>query len=193
MNNLEVKQITVTDEFMASSVWQKYEEDIALEECAICEITDTISFFYQDLKLTIIHPDKEFSDDNINNNSIVIAADFGEFEILFTGDLELEGEEYVMQKYSKFLPADFLKVGHHGSKTASSCEFVSEVEPEFAFISTSLQNRFDFPHSKTISTFSYLNEKLFVSGRDGAVQVIVLEDKIIIKSFKSDKSYQKNL
>ncbi|MCF7793962.1 MAG: DNA internalization-related competence protein ComEC/Rec2 [Candidatus Cloacimonetes bacterium] len=189
LENLEVKSLVITDEFTGRKVWQRYQDEIDQEKCEIILITDTISFFYDDLTLEILHPDKDFHHENINNNSIVILADFGEFEVMFTGDLELEGEEYILQRYADFLPAEILKVGHHGSKTASSLEFVDHVHPQFAFISTSIQNRFDFPHSQTLSTFSYLEDKLFISGKDGAVQLLIDEDMVFIKSFLSEKKY----
>ncbi len=188
--NMEVKQLAVTDEFISHKVWLRYQEDIDLEDCEIITIIDTITFFIDDVRLKIIHPDREFSDNNINNNSIVIAAEFTDFNILFTGDLEEEGEHYLLQRYPQYLKSEFLKVGHHGSKTASSTAFISVVQPDFAFISTSLQNRFDFPHPETMITLSFLEDQLFIAGADGAVQVLIAENEKIVKTIKSNKIFQ---
>ncbi|MCG0041061.1 DNA internalization-related competence protein ComEC/Rec2, partial [Escherichia coli] len=58
-----------------------------------------------------------------NNRSIVIDAKLGNLRWLFTGDLEKEGEQRILKDFPN-LKADVLKVGHHGSKTSTSEEFV---------------------------------------------------------------------
>jgi competence protein ComEC len=193
LQQMDIKFLAITDEFINREVWLKFHDDIKNENCKIVTVSDTMSFYFKDFSLKIIHPDRKFYHENINNNSLVIRADFGEFEVLFTGDLELEGEEYLLQKYPSFLPADFLKVGHHGSKTACGQKFIDAVNPDFAFISTSLHNKFDFPHPRTLSTLSFLDNRLFISGRDGAVQLLINNDEVFIISFLSDKTFRLKL
>ena len=69
-----------------------------------------------------------------NNGSIVIDAKLGNLRWLFTGDLEKEGEQRILKDFPN-LKADVLKVGHHGSKTSTSEEFVQHLNPKVALVS----------------------------------------------------------
>ncbi|MBV9957863.1 MAG: MBL fold metallo-hydrolase, partial [Acidobacteria bacterium] len=79
-----------------------------------------------------------------NANSVVVRLDYGEFSMLLTGDAEEQTEERMMSK-SENLSAKVLKVGHHGSKYASSEGFLKAVKPEIALISDAENNRYGHP------------------------------------------------
>jgi competence protein ComEC len=169
-DKLNVKNFVITDEFIKSEVWQDLQTYYINEpKCQQIIIQDTLQFQTDDVKMTILHPDDNYSSDNINNMSIVMRLDYQQLSVLFTGDLEEEGEAYLISKYTDLLDVDFLKAGHHGSKTSSSLEFIQATSPEYAVISTSLHNRFNFPQPETLQSFSFLNDNLFITGKDGAV------------------------
>lgn len=94
-----------------------------------------------------LYPDK--AGEGGNDDSIVLKAELDDKVWLFTGDLEANGEMGILEQPIK---ADILKVGHHGSKTSSSKEFIQKVKPTFAVISCGLNNRFGHPHAETINT-----------------------------------------
>lgn len=94
-----------------------------------------------------LYPDK--AGEGGNDDSIVLKAVLDDKVWLFTGDLEANGEMGISEQPIK---ADILKVGHHGSKTSSSKEFIQKVKPTFAVISCGLNNRFGHPHAETINT-----------------------------------------
>ncbi|ELG6810653.1 DNA internalization-related competence protein ComEC/Rec2 [Listeria monocytogenes] len=94
-----------------------------------------------------LYPDK--AGEGGNDDSIVLKAVLDDKVWLFTGDLEANGEMSISEQSIK---ADILKVGHHGSKTSSSKEFIQKVKPTFAVISCGLNNRFGHPHEETINT-----------------------------------------
>ncbi|MCV79155.1 DNA internalization-related competence protein ComEC/Rec2 [Listeria monocytogenes] len=94
-----------------------------------------------------LYPDK--AGEGGNDDSIVLKAVLDDKIWLFTGDLEANGEMGISEQPIK---ADILKVGHHGSKTSSSKEFIQKVKPTFAVISCGLNNRFGHPHAETINT-----------------------------------------
>jgi competence protein ComEC len=97
-----------------------------------------------------------------NNDSLVLYAQIGGRTWLFTGDLEKEGEEELIKKYR--LEIDWLKVGHHGSKTSSSASFVKAIKPDFAVISAGVNNRYGHPHKEVMDTLA--NEKILVYRTD---------------------------
>lgn len=71
---------------------------------------------------------------------------------LFTGDLGQEGEKEIIQKTN--LAVDYLKLGHHGSKTSSNPEFLRVIKPKLVFISAGRKNRFGHPHQETLATLA---------------------------------------
>lgn len=166
-----VKRLMVTDEFQNRSIWLEISSMIIEEGAEIITISDTCHFDFGDLTIKVLHPDRDYSDDNINNASIVLKLDYHDFSLLLNGDLEVEGEEYLLAKYSDFLPSDITKVGHHGSKTSSSDKYLKKVNPKLAFIPAPIKNRFGFPHQSTVEKYSFLENHLIIAGKDGALTI----------------------
>lgn len=116
--------------------------------------------FYPDNKLSILifAPDSAFatSESNVNNRSIVFKLQYDSVSVLFTGDLEMEGENKLVQFGDK-LSADILKIGHHGSITSSTVSFLRTVEPNLAVISVGWKNKFKHPSPIVIKRLEDLN------------------------------------
>ncbi len=187
INNLNVKNIFLTDEFMTRRIWENFEQLLTDENTKIITVTDTFSIKFPDYKLQFLHPDKEYYSENINNLSIVTKLELDGFSFLFTGDAEQEAEEHLIQKYSKFIDVDVLKIGHHGSKTASSEDFIKAVSPEFGIISTATKNKFDFPHEETLEKYQFLQDNLMITGKEGAIQFIKHQNFWEITTFKTKR------
>ena len=113
-------------------------------------------------------PDTLFSD--ANNNSIVLRLDYGDIVFLFTGDAEKEAEASMLATESE-LWAQILKVGHHGSKTASSIEFLGKVNPDIAIISCGEGNRYGHPHDITLNNLSNLGITIYRTDISGNIIV----------------------
>ena len=93
------------------------------------------------------------SDNAINNNSLVVKLVYKNFSMFFTGDIEEIAEKTILSKYAgknEILKSDILKVAHHGSKTSSTKEFISAVEPQYAVIGVGKENKFGHPADETI-------------------------------------------
>lgn len=91
--------------------------------------------------------------ENTNNASIVSKLVYGENSMLLTGDAEIESEEE--QLSTDFdLGADILKAGHHGSRTASSPDYLKSVMPKKAVIQCGVGNKFSHPHPETLTNLS---------------------------------------
>ena len=186
---LKINNILLTDEFMHRYIWSKYDSLLTCEQTNIITVTDTFSLKFDEFKLQILHPDKNYSSSNINNLSIVTKIEMDNYRFLFMGDAEVEAEEYLLENYPEFLKADVLKLGHHGSKTASCKKFIRAVDPQFGIICTAVENRFDFPHSVTMEKFGYLGDQLMVTGEEGAIQFMTIDDKIAVDCYKSGKQF----
>ncbi len=89
--------------------------------------------------------------DDLNNASLAVKFTFGETDLLFTGDLEAAAELELLEIYgAEFLDCEFLKVGHHGSATASAEDFLAAVSPEIAAISCGKDNSYGHPRGDVI-------------------------------------------
>lgn len=84
-----------------------------------------------------------------NEDSMVLMGRFGGLQFLFMGDLDRDGERAIIQRYPQ-LRTDVLKLGHHGSKTASDPAFVKQVAPQMAIISAGRLNRYGHPNNETM-------------------------------------------
>ena len=71
---------------------------------------------------------------------------------LLTGDAEAEQEAELLKRYGSGLRSTFLKVGHHGSRTSTSPEFLAAVAPTLATVSSGVRNRYGHPHPNTLAT-----------------------------------------
>ncbi len=129
-----------------------------------------------DSSLDILHPfesleGKEFKDSN--NTSIIARLVFGETSFLFTGDAPQSVEKELVLGLAKHkLDADVLKVGHHGSKTATAQEFVEVVSPEMAVISVGKDNSYGHPHQATLETLQGYGTTILRTDLDGDIKII---------------------
>ncbi len=122
-------------------------------------------------RVYVLHPSAYFkADRNQNNNTIVLKVLYGESSILFTGDAETEVENILISKYGNFLSSNILKVGHHGSMTSTSEEFIRYVKPKIALISVGTRNKFNHP-SKTVLD-RLLNNSIVIHRTDKSGAVI---------------------
>jgi competence protein ComEC len=143
---------------------------------------------FQPVKLKILHPAYEYRNEtNVNNYSIVVKAEYENFAVLFTGDAEKEVEEILIENWGNKLESDFLKVGHHGSNSSSTLEFLERVSPEYAVISVGTKNRYDHPDKEVIVRIENSTEKLFRTDLDGAVIFTYGGNSLNIKTIVSEK------
>jgi competence protein ComEC len=108
-----------------------------------------------DCRVYILHPDPrhtvvcDTSGREVNNSSLVMRIAYGQTVFLLTGDLEADAENSLFA-YDELLKADVLKVGHHGSKTSTSQEFLNLTRPRYGVISVGMHNRFFHPSRHTV-------------------------------------------
>ena len=102
-----------------------------------------------DGRFTVLGPVADYGDD-LNNWSIVLRLDYGDTSFLFTGDVESTAESDILNS-GLSVDADVLKVGHHGSDTSTSQDFLDAVSPDFAVISAGKGNDYGHPHQATLN------------------------------------------
>ncbi len=120
----------------------------------------------EDLNVDILAP-VEIDEGELNNCSIIIKITYESDSYLFIGDAEKEELSTVTADMS----ADVLKVGHHGSRTSTTEEFLEEVNPEYAVISCGVDNDYGHPHEEAISLLNEFNVEYYRTDLQGTIKI----------------------
>jgi len=111
-----------------------------------------------------------------NTASLVLKVSYGDFELLLTGDVTGDGEDYLMEHCSQQLSdIEVLKVAHHGSKHSTSEKFLEFCTPQLSVISCGEKNRYGHPHKELLERLQSINSAI-VSTKDSG-QITVIADK----------------
>ena len=127
-----------------------------------------------DATMEVIGPISE-PNDNINNYSIVMKVSFGQMDIIMTGDAEVDVEEEILKSGAN-LDAEILKVGHHGSDTSTSDEFLDAIDPEYALISSKLGNKYEHPTKSTMEKLEERDIEVYRTDEQGTVVITITTD-----------------
>ncbi|HEX6981638.1 MAG TPA: DNA internalization-related competence protein ComEC/Rec2 [Balneolaceae bacterium] len=118
------------------------------------------------------------SSSNINNHSLIFELVYGSTEFLFMGDAEALQERQLIANYPEWVNTDFLKVGHHGSRTSSNMLFLRQSTPEIATVSLAKSNRFRHPNQEAIRRLRAAGAGLHFTSLEGAL-IFESDGKII--------------
>ncbi|GAB5410611.1 MAG: DNA internalization-related competence protein ComEC/Rec2 [Balneolaceae bacterium] len=130
------------------------------------------------LLMLVLGPEGQKFNNDPNQHSVVLNVIYGESEFLFTGDAGENQEQRLVENYGDLLDTDFLKIGHHGSRTSSEVEFLNEVTPEIAVVSLGERNRFKHPHSEAVKRIQETGTELYFTSRDKALVFVSDGEKI---------------
>lgn len=118
----------------------------------------------EELNIEILSPVKnEYSD--LNNYSIVIKITYLDNSFLFMGDAETLVEEEITSDVN----VDVIKVGHHGSSSSSSLDFVKRVSPKYAIISVGDDNIYNHPHDIIIDRYKNVGSIIYRTDKDSNI------------------------
>ena len=137
----------------------------------------------RDTELDILTPLHSFvgaSLKNVHDAMVVSKLVYASTLALLTGDAEKPLEYQLLLSSANpptrsvrvNLKSDILKVGHHGSKTSTTEDFVRAVSPRFAAISVGRKNRYGHPHQRTLDTLAKFNIPIFRTDQDGDVEFV---------------------
>lgn len=142
-----------------------------------------------------MHPCEGYDYESANDYSAVYLVEYGDFSMLMTGDAEKKAEKCIIEdvnrmagdagESARLASVNILKVGHHGSKGASSEEFLSYVKPETALISCGAGNSYGHPHTQTLQRLSGIGAKVYRTDESGEIAVRVRDGLYKIEVFKA--------
>lgn len=110
--------------------------------------------------------------DDANNASLILRFVYESTSILFSGDAEKKSEDATLDVYGNFLRSDVYQVGHHGSNTSSSLDFLQAVSPRFAVISCGRDNEYGHPHPEIMERLADLGAKVYRTDLQGSVLLL---------------------
>jgi competence protein ComEC len=124
--------------------------------------------------ITCLQPGAEDELEAGNEASMVLAVQYGNFDMLLTGDVEGTGEELLIEKLQKNYADtswEVLKVAHHGSKNSSGEELLSLVQPKYALISAGIDNQYGHPHQETLTRLEDVGSVIYTTQESGALML----------------------
>lgn len=143
---------------------------------------ENLHFVIDNVEFTFLYPFWEMNKLEGNKASSVIKLKYKDFTILFTGDVEKDGEEAMLLKGTN-VKANILKVAHHGSNTSSTEDFIKNVNPQIAIISAGKDNKFGHPKQEVLDTLKKNNIKVLRTDEKGAISIYTNGENINIKSY----------
>ncbi len=170
MHGIEIETIYNSGYEYESNLYHNY---LDLAKSKSIEITSVNAgdkiFIDPALLILVLGPEGPRYNSDPNQHSVILNVIYGESEFLFTGDAGEDQELRLIENYGDLLDTDFLKVGHHGSRTSSEREFLNEVSPDISVVSLAERNRFKHPHPDAILRIQETGTELYFTSRDKAL------------------------
>lgn len=168
------------DNFNVLEVWDSGQKDdseqynnllkkITEKEIPLKVVNYNDSYQEKDLNLRVINkiePDNLDIDSYNNNNAIALRLDYDNNSFLFMSDLEKESEFKLLDEN---INTQVLKVGHHGSLTSSTDDFLLMSRPQYSVISAGKNNRYRHPRKEIIERLEYIGSKIYRTDQDGGI------------------------
>lgn len=117
---------------------------------------------------------------NENDNSSVLYLKLSNYKFLFMGDASINVEDKLIKTYS-LNDIDVLKVGHHGSKTSSSKNFINYINPKYSIISVGKNNLFGHPNKEVLKILE--QSEIFRTDKNGSIEFKITKENLLVKYY----------
>lgn len=142
-----------------------------------------------DIEIEVLYPFDDLSgktiselpvklDDGLNDTSVVLLLSYKDTSFLFTGDASKSVEGEVLASFGEDLDSDVLKVGHHGSDTSSSWDFLQAVSPKYAVISVGEGNSYGHPSEAALERLTGIGALVFRTDEQGDIEIASDGEKV---------------
>ena len=184
INNFSVGRIYMPKALATTKTYETLLKTISDKELKITKGAKGINIIdTEDLKLEIMAPqDHEY--DDLNNYSLVLLLTYKNRKFLFMGDAEKTSEDEITHD----VECDVVKIGHHGSNTSSSKNFVNKTHAKYAIISVGAGNSYGHPHDIVLKRWEEINAKIYRTDLSGTIIISTDGDNLSIKESGKDES-----
>lgn len=175
-NNFKVGNFYTTEDTAATKVYNNLIDSVTLNGAKTYTVQAGDMILDDDnLQVSVVGPVTLDSDDK-NNNSIVLKVAYGNTSFLFTGDAEKQEEDSIRAN----IKCDVLKVGHHGSSSSTSKNFLKKVEPKYAVISCGLNNKYGHPTQSVVDRLEQNHIQIYRTDNQGTIVIKSDGAKVIV-------------
>lgn len=184
IESFEINNIYMPKATSTSKTYENLLETIKKKNLSVTSARSGVVIIDEDgLKVEVLSPIKG-SYSGLNNYSVVLKISYGKNVFLFMGD----AEELVEKEINGDVSADVIKVGHHGSITSSSEEFVARVKPKYAIISVGVNNKYDHPSEDILKRYEAVGAKTYRTDLNGNIVIKSDGEKIEVEVEKWELS-----
>ena len=170
LDALPVKEVVTNGVPTTTATYEHFLDAIKKDKSVYKEAKKWDTLTLGSLKFSVLSADKSLASQDMNQTSLVLRLVFGKVSFLFMGDAGKPIEEQLLAAHTN-VSATILKVGHHGSSTASSPEFLAAVHPQLAVYSCGLHNTYGHPAAVTISDLAAAGATVYGTDQNGTVVV----------------------
>lgn len=180
VKEISVEEIHVTPNSIEKEVFNDLIEEAKKRKIPIKEQMAGTSWKVADVEFHYLWPMETNYEGN--NDSLVMYMKKGDFEALFTGDLEQEGEMELIKLFPNIRNIDLLKAGHHGSKTSSSETFLKHLMPTVTIFSAGENNRYRHPHKEVLDRYASLQLQTMSTIEYGTIEFLILKEQMFVQT-----------
>jgi competence protein ComEC len=155
-----------------SPIWRLLQQKAAANGVKIVPMHSPRRFAFGGAEIEVLAPSPDYlpTDNAKNDDSLVLRVGYGRNGFLLTGDAERPIEREMLAE-DEIRRTDVLKVAHHGSRTSSTEDFVSAVEPVFAVISVGFENSYGLPNRDVIERLRQHRAVVYRTDQDGLITI----------------------
>ncbi len=165
-----VKNVIMTDAKEDAEVYYSLMSQIYDKKINVIYSNSGDTFTLGGVKSMVLAPNRDVDEyDESNSTSIVLKCEFADCSMMITGDAEVDSEYEMIEEYGDFLDCDILKLGHHGSKTSSSYEFLEITSPDIAVACCGKDNTYGHPAAEVMYRLELLGIELLRTDKEGSI------------------------
>ena len=181
LETFEVEEIWLNGDSSGTKTYREFMSLVDAEGAAIHEAQLGDSIDMGSYALQVLNPAKLLPNSS-NSNSIVLLLRYGDIDFLFAGDALIGAEEAMLsRRYFPLPEVEILKVGHHGSKSASSAPFLERVKPEVAIYMAEKDNESGYPHEETTYALGQIGADIYGTDVHGTIIVVTDGNKYTLQ------------
>ena len=182
IKDFNIKTFYMPDVITTTKTFEEVLDALESKNIALSIPNKNDTFNLGDATVKVLYVGTEEESD-LNDTSIVLKVTYQNVSFLLTGDASTKVEDSLDRKD---LESTVLKVGHHGSSTATNEEFLNLVNPKYAVISVGKNNQYEHPHTTVLNTLASHNITTYRTDEDGTIQMITDGVNIEINTMNTD-------
>jgi beta-lactamase superfamily II metal-dependent hydrolase len=177
-STINVDEILINNQTCTTKIYTSFMDLAKVHTITVAQRGQTFPLA-EDTNLTVFNPVQPLEFTEENDNSVVVKLQVSNTSFLLTGDAEADAEQSMLEADLN-LQSYYLKVGHHGSRTATSQPFLDEVQPSYAIISAGIGNKYGHPHQETLDKLNAMNVTIYGTYELGTINIIIPEFQLNI-------------